>query len=267
MNHKLIPRLTTEQAGSRLTEIEQRLADGAKGHELVRVDMGSATLNPTGGEAPTSSDLQAWRQAVIERMKGARTGTKTENDRHGARLGQAIADCINPSPSDAAHDGVWAYLSLWMFPDLVLQRWGSSPEALSVDRWIGSPLGRDRNYLKTSWRRWQLLGDILWEGSTPLGEDEFGGLLERTSMARNKDLLRAAARQVLMYSGSFGRMEFTRLYMKELTYLSGPLHLDTLTNEELQALAASSGPSGPHPERATASHAHRGSLNEVRSQM
>ena len=238
MSHTLIPRLTTEQAGNRLTEIHQKLQEGAKGYELVRTDMGLATLNPTGGEAPTSTDLRAWRQSVADRLTGVKAGPKADNDRHGALLGQAIAECINPSPSDAAHDGTWAYLSLWMFPDLVLERWGfTHGEDLSVDRWIGSPLGRDRNYLKLSWRRWQLLGDIMLEGTTPLGEDEFGALLERTSMARNLRLIRAAAREVLSYTGALGRMEFTRTYMKELTYLSGPLHLDVLTDEELKTMA------------------------------
>lgn len=238
MTPKLIPRLTTEQAGARFAEIQQRVSEGAQGYELVRVDMGAATLNPTGGEAPTSADLQAWRHDVMGRLQGTRTGTKKHNDRHGAVLGQAISECIDPSPSDAAHDGVWSYLSLWLFPDVVLQRWGiTSGEELPVDRWVGAALGRDRNYLKLSWRRWQVLGDLMFEGTSPLGEDEFGALLERTSMARNTRLIRAAALQVLEFSGTSSRMDFTRTFMKELTYLSGPLQLDALNDEELEELA------------------------------
>lgn len=234
---KLIPRFTPAQAGARLKDIQRRLARGDSGQDLVRIDMGEASLNPTGGEAPTSSDLDQWRKSVMARMTGVLPGSKVANDRHSVVLGQALAECVAPSPSDAAHDGVWSYLSLWMFPDLVLQRWGASPsEGPNMDRWVGTQLGRDRNYLKLSWRRWQILGDILNEGTTPLGEDEFGALLERTAMARNVPLVRSAARQILAYSGEGSRMDFTRVFMKELTYLSGPLQLDTLDDQDLQRL-------------------------------
>lgn len=233
---RLIPRFTAEQAGARLADIHQRLSAGAAVIDLVRDDMGEAALNPTGGEAPSPADLAGWRESVTRRMSGQQPGTKSGNDRHSIVLGQALSECIAPSASDAAHDGVWSFLSLWMFPDLVLQRWGMASDGPAVDRWVGAQLGRDRNYLKLSWRRWQILGDILHEGEQPLGEDEFGALLERTALARNVTLIRAAARQVLAYAGTGSRMDFTRAFMKELTYLSGPLQLDALDEQDLQIL-------------------------------
>lgn len=257
MSTKLIPRFNTEQAGSRFSEIQKRVAEGAKGHELVRLDMGAAMINPTGGEAPTSGDLQGWRSSVMDRMKGIDPSTKETRDQHGVALGRAISECIAPSPSDAGHDGVWSFLSLWLFPDVVLLRWGASADGgLPVDRWVGAQLGRDRNYFKLSWRRWQVLGDVMSGGTQPLGEDEFGALLERTSMARNAPLIRAAARQVLGYRGTSSRMDFTRTFMKELTYLSGPLQLDVLDEEDLQALVhdvAENVLHRAHPRRAVGS--------------
>lgn len=72
--------------------------------------------------------------------------------------------------------------------------------------------------------------------SIPLGEDEFGALLERTSMARNHRLVRAAARQIVDFDAYGSRMDFARELMKQLTYLAGPLHLDLLSDDELSRL-------------------------------
>lgn len=238
MSRKLIPRFTAQQAGQRLLEIQDELRAGKRGAELVRVELGGAVPNPTGGEAPTQDHLRNWQREVSLRMRGQRTGTKLEKDRHGVLLGQAISDVIDPIPSDAAHDGVWSYLALMLFPDLVLARWPGEAATgeLSSDRWIGSQLGRDRNYLKLSWRRWQVLGPVTEGGGQPLGEDEFGALLERTSVARNTRLVMAAAGQILAFKDHAARSDFAREFMKELTYLTGPLNLELLTDEELTRL-------------------------------
>lgn len=238
MNRTLVPRFTAQQAGQRLLEIQDELRAGKRGPELVRVELGGAVPNPTGGEAPSQDHLRHWQCEVSLRMAGQRTGTKIENDQHGLRLGRAISEVIDPIPSDAAHDGVWSYLSTMLFPDLVLARWPAeaTSDGLSKGRWIGAQLGRDRNYLKVSWHRWQVLGPVMEDVSQPLGEDEFGALLERTSVARNTRLVRAAARQIVDFQAPTARSDFAREFMKELTYLTGPLNLELLTDDELTRL-------------------------------
>lgn len=238
MTQKLIPRLTSQQAGRRLEELQDLLGQGRRPLELVLPQMTDAVPNPTGGEAASHEDLVRWRRQVVDQLRGWNTGSKSLNDRHGARLGRAISQVIDPIPSDAAHDGVWSFLSLNLFPDVVFARWPpeSGTTELSKDRWIGAQLARDRNYLKLSWRRWQVLGPVMESAAMPLGEDEFGALLERTSVARNVRLVRAAAREIVAFSTHNSRMDFAREFMKILTFQTGPLNLDVLDDSELAEL-------------------------------
>ena len=213
------------------------LEAGAVPPALPQVEFGSASLNATGGGAPTQQDLSKWRSGVVDRLSELTTGSKDDNDRHSLALGQALAEVVNPSPSDAAHDGVWAYLTLMLFPDVVQRRWPLStpPASSDNDRWVGALLSRDRNYLKLSWRRWTVLGSVVGDADRPLGEDEYGALLERTSIARNFRLVRLAAQSILENHGA-GRSEFARRLMKEITLLTGPLHLDVLSDSQLKAI-------------------------------
>ncbi|WP_068398167.1 hypothetical protein [Kribbia dieselivorans] len=236
MSHTLIPRLTTGDALARFTLVESALRSGRNAADLVIDEAGVAVPHPTGGSAPTASVLGRWRAEVMESLRDVKTGSVNDNAMHSMRLGQAISEVIDPSPSDAAHDGGWAFLSLNLFPDILEARWPLKDGRLPKDRWIGKQAGRDRNYLKLAWRRWQLLGPVMVEFNEPFGEDEFGSLLERQAVARNVRLVRFAAREVATYQGAFGRNDFTRALMMGLTAMTGPLQLDVLDDHELEAL-------------------------------
>lgn len=236
----LIPRLPTAHAAERFSEIAEALRGGASPTELVRTDFGSAAPNTTGGQAPTLNDLHRWRTGVMAKMQGVEATDQNSHAIHAKALGRAVAEVISPGRSDAAHDGVWSFLSLMLFPDLVAARWGlRSDEELPLDRWVGAQLGRDRNYLKLSWRNWTLLGDIMESAAPPLGEDEFLALMERTSLARNKRLIRLAALAIIDAGTKpeiSSRSDFARRLMTRLTYQTGPLLLDVLSDGDLAQL-------------------------------
>lgn len=235
MTYRLIPRYSSGQAATRLEEIQRHLAEGGHVKELVRTDLAGAVPNATGGEAATHTDLGVWRRGVMAILESVPTGSKLVNDIHGIEVGRALGSVIDPSPSDAAADGVWSFLSLSMFPDVMNARWPADPTTheLSRDRWIGRQAGRDRNYLKLCWRRWQLLGPVMETAAARLGEDEFGALLERSAVARNIRLVRIAAQEVVAFSDDGARTEFARALMKEVTYHTGPLNLDILSTDDL----------------------------------
>jgi len=238
VTHKLIPRFSAGQAAIRLEEIQNHLAADGSISELIQILPADAVPNSTGGEAASPLDLQSWRRGVIEALSGIQTGSKLDNDLHSIELGKALSSVVDPSPSDAASDGVWSFMTLALFPDVVNARWPAHPvtHELSKDRWIGRQAGRDRNYLKLAWRRWQALGPVMESAETKLGEDEFGALLERSAVARNRRLVQAAAEQVIAFKDDGARTEFARALMKQITYQTGPLDLNILTADELGEL-------------------------------
>ena len=240
MNSLLIPRLSTSEASKILTDHARSLEGGALPEELVRLEDVPGTPNPTGGAAASPADVQRWRWEVVELLDGIDTHSREGRDALGVALGQAIEDVIHPVPADVAHDGTWSYLSLVVFPDVVNRRWpGEVRNArliLPDERWIGhQTTTRDRNYLKLSWRRWIILGEVMREARPRLGEDEFGALLERTAVARNRRLVTTAARTIILRGPEYpgGRMEFSRQLMKRIAERTGPLLLDIRSDEEI----------------------------------
>lgn len=239
---KLIPRLPTAHAVSRLKEIEERLREGVSPASLVEFEHPGAHPNPTGGSVAAQSDLREWRNSVLAQVEEAPRQDRYWANLHGIYLGRAIESVFNPIPADAGHDGVWSFLSLMVFPDVVTARWpmsSDSDQPLPRDRWIGAQVGRDRNYLKLSWRRWRLLGEIMTQADPPLGEDEMVNLLERTSLARNVRLTRIAARRIVAYdpdAAAGGRMMFARLLMKAIAHQTGARMLDVLADQALTEL-------------------------------
>ncbi len=239
MNQKLLPRLTAEQAVKRLKTLNELMTSHSNA-ELASLDDHPALANPVGGPAATTQDLKGWQAQLLERMSGYRTGSTISNNQHSLELGRALAEIINPVPADAAHDGVWSFISLHMLPELMLARWPLTSDGtttLAVDRWIGNQAGRDRNYMKLAWRRWRILGPVMLKASPPLGEDEFGGLLERTAVARNARLVQFAAETVVSFDTTqMGRMTFTRELMKHVCYATGARVLDCLDDDELMSV-------------------------------
>lgn len=236
----LLPRFTTTQAMDQYATILENVRAGAAPHQLPRLSLGGAAPNPTGGRAATDEDLRRWRKQAIDDMTGyLPTGAKESRDLYAARLGRVLVETIDPSPADAAHDGVWSFLSLQLFPDYVMHRWPLNADGvLPRDRWIGAQDGRDRNFLKSCWRRWRVFGDLTERRPVPLGEDEYVALLERSALARNQRVLRLAAEQILAAPEGLARTTFAREFMKRITYQTGALSLDLLNDEELGALVS-----------------------------
>lgn len=233
MTELLLPRLSTPHAGARLLEVQDHLAAGLAPGLLASTSYHAAAPNATGGKPAEQKELSLWRDSVLMRM-GDLGVAESEPNSFSARLGEALAEIVHPLQSDAAHDGVWSFLSLCLLPDVVAARWPlDESKQLPRDRWVGAQMGRDRNYLKVSWRRWQVLGELLVKGPVPLREDEIVQLTERTSLARNPRLVRVAARKILDHNEDGARMHFARELMKRVIWETGPRLLDFLEDSEL----------------------------------
>ncbi len=194
--------------------------------QFIRIDDDRAVPIATGGIPIRASQLESLRASVMERINEQSHGltliaNRTAFDRE---LGRALHEHLDIVLSDAAHAEVWNYLSLDVFPDLVVARF---PE-LHRDRFLGSR----RNALRRVWERERILGDIQALAASPLGEDELVGLLERTAVARNRALVIALARRVLEYQGP-ARSSFARKLYFEASIATGPLLLDAMSDSEI----------------------------------
>ncbi len=239
MSAVVIPRLRAGEAIQLLADHARRLGEGTTPDYLV--DTNRITTDDLGaGPLPDSHQVSAWREAIVARLTGFDLTTKEGRDGYGMELGRAISEVIDPICADASHDGVWSYLSLRVLPDVVFARWPGETIVgelrLPADRWIGLQGGKlDRSYLKQSWRRWTILGDVMADADPLFGETEFGALLDRSSLARDQRLVRESAAAILEYGADQpgGRAEFARKFMSLIAARTGSMLLDILTDQEL----------------------------------
>lgn len=270
---KLIPRMDTGAALRRLQELENAVRRGDDLKGMVAYEESASAPNTSGGTVIRPDELLDARRHVLADLDAAETENAERDERsrrilRDAWLGRSLNEHLPLIPADAGHNEVWVFLNLMVFPDILLERWplssstGLRPSAkravraetlenppdwaLPKDRWIGLGVGRDRNHLRTQWRRWRLLGEILLGGDPPLGEDEMVALTERSSMARNADLVRLCARAVLEFSllpaegrrDRFGqalsRSDFARLLGRAVVLHTGPRMLDVLPPGDLE---------------------------------
>lgn len=225
---RVFPRLSEPFGRARL----QLLRDALPGplYDLVEFEHPSAAPVATGGVPITADELAGLRRRVSGQLESwmeepfLSRSAATSFDRV---LGRALHDEMEIVPSDAAHAGVWTFLTVMVFPDLLARRFSDMSEERAF--------GGKRNVLRRTWEREEVLGDLQSAADRPLVEDELVGLFERTALSRNRELVRALAQRVIAHDGT-QRTAFARELYKEATYLTGPLLLDGLAPDQLQEL-------------------------------
>lgn len=234
----LVPRWDEPTCRLRLKELVCRLDQGVRGEPLVSLSLKGAIWNPNGGREPTEDDLARWRMSVLESIDLRLLASPKGYSRFGWMLGCALEEVLHPIPGDVAHEEAWAFLSLAVFPDLVAARWYENGN--NAYRWLGTMAGRDRGFLKQSWKRWLLFRDVIPRDSVALGEDQFQALTERTSVCRNVRLVRFVASELIEY-GKVGSqtMAFGRILMTRLTAQTGSRNLNALDDSELRSVVRS----------------------------
>jgi len=188
---------------------------------------------PTGGAVAPRDHLRRIRNCVLEAVRPwYETGEvpRREVAEFDIALGRALHGVLEIIPSDAAHMETWNFLSLVLMPDVGVLRY---PEMHS-DRLLGGP----RNALRSTWIRRDTLGELLDIPRRGLGVDELVGLFERSDMARNRPLVRALANAIINTKYTGPRSAWARKLSKEVRYLTGPLLLDGMGEEQLSRLVA-----------------------------
>lgn len=225
----IYPRLARGFGLARLAEVREIAEnDPERIVELVTYHHPNAAPVATGGTLATAERLRDIREEVGEAVSEWRNriiGSSSAS--FDSKLGASLHQSIQIVPADAAAEDVWTFLTLMVFPDFAYQRFPNLPDARCI--------GTARNVLRRVWVRYEILGDLLEEGSPILGEDELVGLFERTALARNRRLVRALAETVLEYAGNGSRSEFARKLYRRAVITTGPQLLDLMEPEELRA--------------------------------
>ncbi|MPZ68689.1 MAG: hypothetical protein GEU71_04080 [Actinobacteria bacterium] len=138
-----------------------------------------------------------------------------------------LHDLMDIVPADAAHEGVWSFLSLVVLPDVSKWRF---PDA-ARDRMIGAP----RNVFRRLWWRAEVLGRDALTGEHALGEDELVQIMERPSLSADYRVAREIANVVMSRAPQAGlaRSELMRDLAKRVLRLMPVISLDALEDHEL----------------------------------
>lgn len=233
MREYVYPRLPLSVAMNLLSAIRARAVEGGRAAviELASPSHPKAHPVPTGGRVATSDRIDTVRRSVLEQISPwipPLSQPLRNTVVFDLELGRALHRELRIVPADAGHDETWHFLSLLVFPDLAVLRF----PALHQDRLLG---GR-RNALRRVWQREEVLGDLLLRADEPLGEDEAVGLFERTALVRNRRLARVLASEVMARSDTGNRSQWAREVYKRVTYVTGPIMMDVLSDNEMLAV-------------------------------
>lgn len=150
------------------------------------------------------------------------------------QLGRLLFDRMDILPAEAAHPGVWAFLSLVLMPDVAHWRFPNLQAKDDYERLTGG----DRNVFRRVWWRSYALGPELAE---KLLEDEAVGIMERPSIGMCPSVARAVARQhiaTIEANPALARTQLMRDATKRLRRLSPNLSLYSLSDEDIRVLVA-----------------------------
>jgi hypothetical protein len=236
------PRLSDADTLARLQEVRQIAGtEPERLLELVSDRHPHAQPVATGALVASPVQIGCVRRRVVDHLGEwlqVRPVPRSAVARFDTALGEVLHSSLEILPADAAHQETWNFLSAVVFPDLV---WARFPD-LHESRFMGGA----RNALRRVWLRREVLGDIQTGATNPLGEDELVGLFERTSLARNRPLIRVLARKVLAMQEE-NRSQAARNLYKRVTDLTGPLLLDCLAEDQLEELVHQCSVGAPWP--------------------
>ncbi len=196
----------------------------------------AAAPAPTGGNPASVDQIEKVQQAVrdVAHAAGFPRPLSGHEQAFDRPCGTVLYETMSIVPADAAAEDVWSFLSLIVLPEIGPWRFPNRLEERM--------LGRPRNVLRRLWwRAWSIGPDLEFapQGCTPLGEDEFVGIMERPSIGGNPRIARAVRDAIWrLESGmrpvarSEATRELTRRFRAFLSYIC----VDALSDEELAAL-------------------------------
>lgn len=235
MSAYLFPRLPRPAARQLLKEQAERspleLRAGA------RTSHPAAATAPTGGRPVTEEVLVGVADAVREACEEQwpEPASRSQGASLDRAIGKALVEHLLIVRPDAANEGVWAFLSLVLLPDIAVLRF--------PDRAESRLMGGARNVFRRPWERRVVLGELSDRHGTNgqfLGEDELVNIFERSRLARSHELARALAEHILSAEVP-NRSEYARELTKHVKRQLGAYNIDVLDTSAVRMLVADAG--------------------------
>lgn len=225
-----IPRLDRPSA---LAILEHLLTPDVAALTLAMPDLSPVvTYSPTGGNRITEQELRDLRTAVVGLASsyGMPRPTSSFQEFEG-RAARLIHDMLPMTPHEFASEEAWSYITCCWLLDVAVWRFGHDAD---TRRFVGDI---NRNTFRRMWWRADVLGDEI--DLTQFGEDELVNITERPTVAADRRLARAVAREFLARvdrGEADSRMLLMREAMKRLLRLTPFVSFAALAEPQIQAV-------------------------------
>lgn len=244
-NEPVIPRIAQ-------AEVARLLAIRSSGPIPSYVDLpsglGVGNIVRPPGRLITPAELNLLREKVLADLAllgfspESKISSSDQKARWDREVGASLLRHLPMSAVQASENGVWAYLSTFVFWDFASWRYSSVSMSSTTSDNDGDEhvdpsersLGGHRNVLRKCWIRAYVLGPELGIGNgSPLAEhmkeDELVNLFERSTLGDNHELARAITRTIYKHHPeATRRMVFTRELTKRVLRQTVSTHFSYL---------------------------------------
>lgn len=223
-------------------------ADAQKVLEDVRTDVEAGrpprTISPlgehplrqsgsVGGHPATDEQIQALDRAVRDAVPpGSAAADRNWGATFDREVSRALYEHLGDFLGATAQSGVWSFLSLVVFPDLVLERFPAR-KGLSAERFLE---GRRNTFSRLHQRR-AIFGDLMDREDVHILEDDFVGLVDR-DISSDHRLAAALIRRAVRPPAGVDRRAFARELYKEALFEVKGTELRALDDETLESVVA-----------------------------
>lgn len=172
---KLLPRLEAFQYEEKIAESLSKIdVNNNYSYTALEADLQWLPV----GDRSEGTEINVLRDKIMTLVKDeglTNSTSRASMTKFDHKLGLALLEWLDITPSMAADTGMWAYLNIVLVPDLIKIRWTIKGK-INSERFYGNT----RNYLGSLWWGAYLADDDKLYNK--LSADEFVGWFERTSI-------------------------------------------------------------------------------------
>jgi hypothetical protein len=238
-NEPVIPRIAQAEVARLLATFSNKQKPS---YIELPTGLGDGNIVRPPGRLITPTELSLLREEVLADLAllgfslGSKISSSDQKVRWDREVGASLLRHLPISAVQASENGVWAYLSTFVFWDFASWRYSSFSKDDGDEQVNPSErsLGGHRNVLRKCWIRAYVLGPELGIGNDTksaehLKEDELVNLFERSTLGDNHELARAITRTVYRHHpDATRRMLFTRELTKRVLRKTVSTHFSYL---------------------------------------